>query len=144
MGWLDREEARLISENTTIYLLRNKSRGSGIGFFEAGNFYPDFILWAINGSKQVVLFIEPHGISHEGPQHPKVQFHKTIKEIENRLGDKDLRLESAMVTPTNFSSVRDRGLTKQDWANSHVYFMLDLSATGNPDFIDNLMRLVTQ
>ena len=73
-----------------------------------------------------------------------MQFHKTIKEIENRLGDKDLRLESAIVTPTNFSSVRDRGLTKQDWANSHVYFMLELSATGNPDFIDNLMRLVTQ
>src|SRR5205085_1904871 len=26
-----------------LYLLRNRSRERGIGFFEAGNFYPDFI-----------------------------------------------------------------------------------------------------
>jgi len=143
MGWLDREEVRLATEDTTIYLLRNKSRGSGIGFFEAGNFYPDFILWAVNGKKQTVLFIEPHGISHEGPQHPKVQFHKTIKEIEQRLGDSDLRLESAIVTPTHFSSVQDRGLTKQDWADCHVYFMLDLDANGHPEFINRVMRLTS-
>ena len=30
-----------------LYLLRNMSRGRGIGFFEAGNFYPDFILWLV-------------------------------------------------------------------------------------------------
>ncbi len=32
-----------------LYLLRNQSRGRGVGFFEAGNFYPDFILWLVEG-----------------------------------------------------------------------------------------------
>ena len=142
MGWLDREDARLASENTAIYLLRNKSRGSGIGFFEAGNFYPDFILWAVTGKKQIVVFVEPHGISHEGPQHPKVQFHKTIKEIEGRLGDTDLRLESAIVTPTAYASVKDRGLSLQDWSDNHVFFMHDKNSDDRSDFIDRVMHLV--
>lgn len=30
-----------------LYLLRNLSKGRGVGFFEAGNFHPDFILWLL-------------------------------------------------------------------------------------------------
>jgi len=142
MGWLEQHEAAVNAKGTLIYLLRNKSRGSGIGFFEAGNFYPDFILWAVTGTKQVVAFVEPHGISHEGQQHPKVQFHKTIKEIEARLGDVDLRLESAIVTPTYFVSVKDRGFTQQEWADNHVYFMSDRNAAGQAVFIESVMSLV--
>ena len=37
-----------------LYLLRNMSR-RGIGFFEAGNFYPDFIVWLLVGKKQYVI-----------------------------------------------------------------------------------------
>ena len=125
MKWLEVNEANLQEKKTSIYLLRNKSRGSGIGFFEAGNFYPDFILWAVTGKQQVVAFIEPHGISHEGPEHPKVQFHKVIKDIEDRLDDKQLRLESFIVTPTKFSAVTDRGLSREEWADNHVLFMDD-------------------
>jgi hypothetical protein len=62
MKWLEKTNLDC-KKGTSIYLLRNKSRGSGIGFFEAGNFYPDFILWAITGDTQVITFIEPHGIS---------------------------------------------------------------------------------
>lgn len=142
MKWLEQSESSLTSSNTSIYLLRNKSRGSGIGFFEAGNFYPDFILWTVNGPKQTVAFIEPHGISHEGPQHPKIQFHKTIKDIENRLGDKDLRLESAIVTPTLFSSVKDRGLTVEEWEAEHVFFMAECDSLGTPSFISKIMELI--
>jgi len=87
MKWLETNEKVLQDAGNSLYLLRNKSRGSGIGFFEAGNFYPDFLLWLVNGDKQKVIFVEPHGISHEGPDHPKVQFHKTIKDVESRLGE---------------------------------------------------------
>jgi hypothetical protein len=48
-------------ENRELYLLRNMSRGQGIGFFEAGNFYPDFILWLLDGGKQYVTFVDPKG-----------------------------------------------------------------------------------
>jgi hypothetical protein len=115
----------LKEKKTSIYLLRNKSRGSGIGFFEAGNFYPDFILWAVTGEKQVVAFIEPHGISHEGPEHPKVQFHKVIKDIETRLKDKHLQLESFIVTPTRYEQVKAQGHSIEYWGQRHVFFMDD-------------------
>lgn len=125
MKWLETNEATLQQSQTSIYLLRNKSRGSGIGFFEAGNFYPDFILWAVTGNQQVVVFIEPHGISHEGPEHAKVQFHKVIKDIEARLKDKHLRLESFIVTPTRYEQVKAQGYSRQHWEERHVLFMDD-------------------
>ena len=142
MGWLDRNEAQLSEQKTSIYLLRNKSRGSGIGFFEAGNFYPDFILWAVTGKQQNVVFVEPHGMSREGPASAKVQFHKTIKDIEGRLPDPHLRLESAIVTLTDFSDVQHHGLTKKDWNDKHVYFMQDQDAQGLPVFIESVMGLI--
>lgn len=135
MGWLESNETKLSESKTSIFLLRNKSRGSGIGFFEAGNFYPDFILWAVTGDQQVVAFIEPHGISHEGPEHPKVQFHKTIKEIELRLAVKgNIRLESFIVTPTRYQLVEAMGYDREYWEDRHVLFM-DSSA-----YIGILMR----
>lgn len=134
MQWLETNEASLHEKKTSIYLLRNKSRGSGIGFFEAGNFYPDFILWAVTGEQQVVAFIEPHGISHEGPEHAKVQFHKVIKDIEERLKDKHLRLESFIVTPTRYQQVQAQGYTRQHWEDRHVLFM------DSPAYVGNLMQ----
>jgi len=127
MDWLEIKETELKESNTSIYLLRNKSRGSGIGFFEAGNFYPDFILWTVKDKEQVISFIEPHGISHEGPEHDKVQFHKVIKEIEGRLNDKDLRLESYIVTPTRYQQVKAQGYSREYWEDRHVMFMEDSS-----------------
>ena len=70
--------------NSELYLLRNMSRGRGIGFFEAGNFYPDFIVWMLAGKKEYVSFVDPKGIRNlEGPNDPKIRFYRTIKEIEN-------------------------------------------------------------
>lgn len=138
MKWLDDNESQLSEAGTSLYLLRNKSRGSGIGFFEAGNFYPDFILWLVTGEKQVVVFIEPHGISHEGPEHPKVQFHKVIKDVESRLGDKNLSLESFIVTPTRYAAVKDRGLNQEKWAERHVLFMHE----NNHDYLNVLFSEV--
>ena len=83
-----------------LYLLRNLSRGRGVGFFEAGNFHPDFILWLIEGGKQRVVFVDPKGIRNLGPDDPKIAFYETVKEIEQRLGNPDVRLESFIVSNT--------------------------------------------
>jgi len=40
-----------------LYLLRNLSKGRGVGFFEAGNFHPDFILWLLMGDRQPVILV---------------------------------------------------------------------------------------
>jgi hypothetical protein len=38
-----------------------------VGFFEAGNFHPDFILWLLVGGQQHVIFVDPKGIRNLGP-----------------------------------------------------------------------------
>ena len=83
-----------------LYLLRNLSRGKGVGFFEAGNFHPDFILWLLANGKQHVTFVDPKGIRNLGSTDPKIRFHETIKEIESRLDDPDVNLESYIVSNT--------------------------------------------
>ena len=90
-----------------LYLLRNLSKGRGVGFFEAGNFHPDFILWLLSGGQQDVIFVDPKGIRNLGPNDPKIQFYETIKEIEQRLGDPAVRLHSFIVSNTPFETMRE-------------------------------------
>ena len=89
-----------------LYLLRNLSRGRGVGFFEAGNFHPDFILWMLTGDRQQVIFVDPKGIRHLGPSDPKIRFHETIKEIEQRLGDPAVHLRSFIVSNTPSATMK--------------------------------------
>lgn len=83
-----------------LYLLRNLSKGRGVGFFEAGNFHPDFILWLISGGKQFITFVDPKGIRNIGFNDPKIQFFQTIKDIERRLGEPSVKLSSFIVSNT--------------------------------------------
>jgi hypothetical protein len=109
-----------------FFLLRNKARGGGIGFFEAGCFYPDFILWVLDGAKQHIAFIEPHGLIHEGPASPKVQFYKTIKDIETRLADKTVALNSFIVSPTRMGDLQKWGIkTLREFRAINVMLMND-------------------
>ena len=93
-------------ENRELYLLRNLSKGRGVGFFEAGNFYPDFILWLLSGGKQQVILVDPKGIRNLGPSDPKIQFCETIKEIELRLGDPAVSLQSFIISNTPSATIR--------------------------------------
>jgi hypothetical protein len=74
-----------------IYLMRNQSKGKGVGFFEAGNFYPDFLLWVLDGTRQHIIFVDPKGILRcEGITDPKLEFYKTVKELEIKMRDDGL------------------------------------------------------
>lgn len=96
-------------EDKSLYLLRNKSR-VGMGFFEAGNFYPDYILWIDAEDKQYISFIDPKGLMHIRPEDPKVEFYKTIKELEARLASsadgKTIILNSFIMSGTKSSELR--------------------------------------
>lgn len=126
--YLISHEAKFAKEGTELFLLRNESRGRGMGFFEAGNFYPDFLLWQLSGRKQKIAFIEPHGLQHEGPGHKKIQFHTIIKDIEHRLADPDVVLNSFIVTPTRFAKL-NWGKSMDELTNMNVLFMEDQKAT---------------
>lgn len=83
-----------------LYLLRNLSKGKGVGFFEAGNFHPDFILWLQSSERQYVNFVDPKGVRNVPWDDPKLKFCTTIKEIESRLGDGNVSLNSFIVSNT--------------------------------------------
>lgn len=108
-----------------VYLLRNESR-KGIGFFEANNFYPDFILWVNDGKRQHVSFIDPKGIRNlRGLTDPKIQLHQLLKrDVEPILGDTDIVLDSYIIANTPYSDVAYWG-EKQAFRQNHVLFQED-------------------
>ncbi len=110
-------------ETRELYLLRNLSKGRGVGFFEAGNFHPDFILWLLAGGRQQITFVDPKGIRNLGPSDPKIQFYETIKEIEHRLGDPTVRLQSFIVSNTPSTTMRRQwNIEKSEMQNRHILF----------------------
>lgn len=94
--------------NKSLYLLRNKSK-VGMGFFEADNFYPDYILWIDTPEKQYITFIDPKGLFHVKPDDPKIRFCKKIKELETRLSPiaegKQIVLNSFIMSATPSSEL---------------------------------------
>jgi len=106
-----------------LYLLRNLSKGRGVGFFEAGNFHPDFILWLLIGDRQHVMFVDPKGIRNLGATDPKIQFYETIKEIELRLGNPKVVLDSFIVSNTPSHEMKKQwGLDKLAMQQRHIVF----------------------
>ncbi|MEN6621705.1 MAG: DEAD/DEAH box helicase, partial [Smithella sp.] len=109
-----------------MYLLRNRSRGRGIGFFEAGNFYPDFILWLVIGDQQRIVFIDPKGIRNlEGKDDPKIKFYRTIKELETRLNDPRVKLTSFIISNTPYASVAWWVPSKEEFESHNVLFQAE-------------------
>jgi len=127
-----------------LYLLRNMSRGRGIGFFEAGNFYPDFILWLLAEGRQYISFIDPKGLRNLGWDNPKLAFHKTIKIIEDglRAQDPTVTLSSFIVSNTRFHDVfwRESAMTKEQFEERHVLFQQQDKST----YIGKMLRMATK
>ena len=122
------ERDRSFFSDKELYLLRNQSRGRGIGFFEAGNFYPDFILWLIVNQHQYITFVDPKGLRNlQGKDDPKIQFYQTIKEIETRLGNSAVTLNSFIISATAFNQIQWWGSDKSELEQYNVLFQEDKS-----------------
>ncbi len=138
------EHNRAFFADKELYLLRNLSRGKGIGFFEAGNFYPDFILWLLVGGRQFVSFVDPKGLRNlDGADDPKISFFRTVKTLEQRLADPAVILNSFIIATTRFREVPDwltpgTGLpmSKEDLESRNVLFQNEDRAT----YIGKLLR----
>ncbi len=108
-----------------LYLLRNMSK-KGIGFFEANNFFPDFILWLVIGDKQYVSFIDPKGLRQiQGLTDPKIQLHKSIKTtIQPKLNDPNIELNSFIISNTPYNQLTHwKGQESiADFNSNHILF----------------------
>ena len=117
-------------EKKELFLLRNKSK-TGIGFFEAGGFYPDFIMWIIDGKKQYVNFIDPKGILLLAKQenNSKILFSKHIKELQDRLEETapNMALNSFILSITSAKEVKSHyNLTSiKELEDKNVLFLED-------------------
>jgi hypothetical protein len=122
-----------------LYLLRNLSKGRGVGFFEAGNFHPDFILWLLAGGHQQVIFVDPKGIRHLGASDPKIEFYKEIKTIEERLGDTNVELHSFIIsnTPSHTMHMLWK-MDKSEMLKRHVLFQEEDKIT----YVETLLNRV--
>jgi hypothetical protein len=96
-------------DGKSLWLLRNKSR-AGMGFFDAGNFHPDFVLWIDTPEAQYISFIDPKGLLRFRWTDPKIEFHAAIKDLEARLQptspDKRVALNSVIMSGTPSEELR--------------------------------------
>jgi len=118
--------------NKEVYLLRNLSRGKGIGFFDKRDFYPDFILWVKDDSLQRIVFIEPHGMLHAKAyiHDDKAQLHESLPELARamsaRTNLKNVALDSFIVSYTPYEDLRvkydDGTWDRKRFAEAHILF----------------------
>lgn len=113
-----------IFKGKSFSLLRNKSK-TGMGFFEAGNFYPDFVLWINTPNVQYISFIDPKGLRKVSFDNPKIEFYTTIKELEARLQptctDKTIILNSFIMSSTPYADLKTIwGKSKPECEAKHV------------------------
>lgn len=138
-SWCDRHNARLADEGTELFLLRNQSRGKGVGFIEAGGFHPDFILWLLADDRQHITFVDPHGMGHEGLGSERVRFHRQIKDIERRLADPEVVLNSFILSCTRYPDLHAKE-TRAELEAQHILFMSD----DRDHYLDKLFRALRQ
>ncbi len=107
------EAGELLNEHE-VYVLRNQSRGYGVGFLlEEKRYFPDFILWIKNQNDQHICFVDPKGLQTQinVDENNKVQFYKGIKEYEKQLNSKNGRdnifLHSFIISQTDFDVIRE-------------------------------------
>jgi hypothetical protein len=132
--WCEEHEAQIEAKDVEVYLLRNLSRGKGVGFFEAGNFHPDFIMWLLKGSEQYVTFVDPHGLVHTGPGDSKIELAHDIKNVEERLENPNITLNSFIISPPS-TGQQDLNWGKEDsWFQENNLLFMD-----NDDYIQKLL-----
>jgi hypothetical protein len=122
--YFDKPRANDLLEGFEVYVIRNQSRGHGVGFLlEGERFFPDFIVWLKNDEEQHICFMDPKGLQHQinVDENNKVQFSKDIKEYEKQInensGRDDILLHSFIISQTDFKEVR-----KNNAYNSEVEY----------------------
>ncbi len=115
-----------------VFLLRNLSRGKGIGFFEARGFYPDFILWVLDGQAQRIIFVEPHGMLHAKAytHDEKARLWERLSEMAGEIGrrsrKKDVSLDAFIISATPYNELyehyEDGTWTREKFAERHILF----------------------
>lgn len=129
-----------------IFLLRNLSRGRGVGFFEDSGFYPDFILWIKTPDAQRIVFVEPHGMVHAKSykNDEKARLHERLLDLAEEIAqrssvNKKVDLDSFIISDTAYDELRDKydsgDWSSEDFAEAHILF-----ADSKKDYVRKIIR----
>jgi len=128
------KEKDRIMAGKEVYVLRNLSRGKGVGFFENSGFYPDFILWVIYSQQktQRIIFVEPHGMLQAKAyiNDEKARLHERLPQLAQdlaRAGNQTgISLDSFIVSATPYNELYqhydDGTWDRARFAQKHILF----------------------
>ena len=143
------EDSRGLKADSEVYLLRNFTRGKGIGFFESNSFYPDFLLWVRNGSRQRLIFVDPKGLTRIGSlDNQKLHLHETLKnDLQPKIGSSSFLMDAFIISVTPYDIVRDYyKISKPEMRNYeelyHILFQETSEGRVNPDYIGRMFDLL--
>lgn len=142
MAFYESDAGRKAIGKRSLYLLRNAdSKGKGLGFALAGNFYPDFLLWLVDDETghQSLSFLDPKGIRNLDLDDPKFGLFREVKKLEGEVGDGSLSLNAFILSETDFGDLlNSRRLNRADLEARNVLFM----EKSNSSYIDQLFRAI--
>ena len=139
MAFYNSPDGEKFFKNKDLYLMRNaSSKDKGVGFALAGNFYPDFMLWLIDGDKQYLTFIDPKGIRQVDLGSAKLKLYKEIKKLEKDLGDGDIILNSFILSMTKFADLLNNSQSPSQLESKHILFLED----GGPKYLPKMFSLM--
>ncbi len=129
--WAEKRDR--LPADTEVFLLRNQSRGRGVGFYGTRQFFPDFILWVKTGAAQRIIFVEPHGMRHELPHRSNektnlyAQLPQQAADLAQRSGGEPaVELDAFIVSRTPYAELSkyfgDDGWTRKRFAENHILF----------------------
>ena len=108
-----------------LFLIRNRTRGRGVSFFDDHSYYPDFIVWLTVGSTQHVIFLDPKGLTWFGPnERQKVRLHTEIAKIGKQIQKRDpnLYLHAYILSVTPPEKIGDMELSTQvEWKKGGLF-----------------------
>ena len=125
-----------VNKGHEVYLLRNQAV-SGLGFFQAANFFPDFLMWVHVDEQQHLVFVDPKGLHHFELSDPKIQFAtREVPRLQSIVSEQDrnLFLHAFILSNTPFGSVgwsdaNGRALSKEELERFSILFQVDDAST---------------
>lgn len=142
---LDKYEATFVEDlqkwcaankGVEVFLLRNQSK-TGLGFFQAANFYPDFLMWVLKDGQEHLVFVDPKGLKHHDKSDPKIRFATQVIPRLQTIIDRNptgLALSAFIVSNTPYASLnwsKDDGsrMTKAEIESLGILFQTDDAST---------------
>ena len=115
---------------TDLYLMRNASdKARGLGFAQAGGFYPDFLLWLVDKAdgKQHLCFVDPKGLRNIPFDSPKMNFAAEVKNLQtaiNATANPPIVLNSVILSDTKLADLLALfGHGATDYEAKNVFFL---------------------